>query len=81
MWTSCRCINVGAKSHCFVRLSVYARPDGDRSVDCGSALSCLFVVFFNPWDSVTEKMPTKIQHEAINFCHSRGKKVGGSVDR
>ena len=51
-------------------------------MDCGSAyyLVCL-LFFFNPWDSVTEKMPTKIQHEAINFCHSRGKKVGGSVDR
>ena len=40
----------------------------------------LFFFSFNPWESVTGKMPTKIDHEAINFCHSFGKKVVGSVD-
>ena len=44
------------------------------------AFSCPFFFLFNPLDSVTENIPTKIDHEAISFCRSGGKKVGACVD-
>jgi len=45
----------------------------------GIFLPFLFFLL-NPWDSVTENIPTKIDREAINFGHPGGKKVEGCVD-